>query len=373
MTIDRWNPLSLIAYESTPFPNIHIMKKYLLLLALSLIGFKYSAAQVTCIFCFEQNDSISYGVTNLLLNGSFENTNCIPNDYTSSFCPNSNYYSCSVPDWICTGGGISTYASIDDTNFTTSVDGANCAYFGNGSFAHSCSMVNNDTSCLTSANCILENIPAGYPNNDINYGGTTGVSLEQTVNGLVVGSTYVLEFWAGGEPQSHGWTKPGVFAIDVGFGNIFMRCKATGLGYIGTRYIVEFNATSSSHTIKFTNWGHICIPCTELIIDNVRLYRIAQLSKTVPHCVTGINSSGENISTTISPNPFSEMATIHFSRPLTSATLNIYNIYGQLVQAKTHLSGNEIILNREGLCSGIYIYEVTHGVGKVSTGMAVIY
>ena len=264
------------------------MKKNLLFLFIIFLFIRTGSlqAQIICIYCYEQNDSISQNVNNLILNGSFENTNCQPNVFSNSFCPNANYYGCDVVNWTCTGGGVDTYASIDDNTFTQTAEGAYAAYFGNGSFASACSAINNDTSCLTPTGCELLNIPPGYPTNDAGYGGNTGVSLEQTVSGLNIGSTYVLEFWAGGEPQSHGWMDAGVFAVDIGFGYTYLRNKPTCPGCIGTTYIIEFNATSTSHTIKFTNWGHICIPCTELILDNVRLYTLAELSPVVPSCST---------------------------------------------------------------------------------------
>ncbi len=265
------------------------MKNNLLLLsAIFFLIFPsyHSSAQILCIYCYEQNDSLSQNVNNLILNGSFENTNCAPNVFSNSFCPNSGYYGCDVVNWICTGGGSASYASIDDYTFTQTADGNNAAYFGNGSSASACSPTFNDTSCLTATGCELLNIPMGYPTNDVTYGGSIGVSLEQTVSGLTIGATYVLEFWAGGEPQSHGWMDAGVFAVDIGFGNTFLRNKPTCPGCIGTTYIIEFNATATSHTIKFTNWGHICIPCTELILDNVRLYTLPELSPAVPSCST---------------------------------------------------------------------------------------
>jgi len=314
------------------------MKKLLpaLILCFSLLIFSSSSAQIICIFCYEQNDSISQNVNNMILNGSFENTNCAPNIYSNSFCPVSGYYGCDIVDWTCTGGGTDTYASIDDNTFTQTAEGALAAYFGNGSFAAACSALNNDTSCLTATGCELLNIPVGYPTNDATYGGSNGVSLEQTVSGLTIGSTYVLEFWAGGEPQSHGWMDAGVFSVDVGFGKTYLRNKPTCPGCIGTTYIIEFNATSTSHTIKFTNWGHICIPCTELILDNVRLYTLAELSPIVPSCATtpsALFSAPHHICpgtctdfTNLSVNATSFTWTFAGANPSTSTDVNPTNI-----------------------------------------------
>jgi hypothetical protein len=174
--------------------------------------------------------------------------------------------------------------SIDDYTFTQTADGLYGAYFGNGVSAKVCSPNQFDTSCFTATGCEMLNIPAGFPTTDASLGGNLGVSLEQTVSGLTIGATYVLEFWAGGEPQSHGWQNPGVFAVDLGFGYTYLRNKATCPGCIGTTYIIIFNATAASHTIKFTNWGHSCSSCTELILDNVRLYTLAELDSSVQPC-----------------------------------------------------------------------------------------
>ena len=253
------------------------MKTLLLLAALSLAFCKNSTGQILCILCYDQNDSISSGVNNLLLNGSFEN-GCGINGF---FCPQSYYYSCNLTNWTCTGGS-DTYANIYDGSSTVVAEGTKAAYFGNA-FCQICSSIAEDLSCLNDVDCTVTGIPSGYPYNSVNYGGVNGISIKQTVTGLTIGSTYILEFWAGGE-NFGSFPNAGVFAVDVGFGDTLLHCKPTAPGAIGTTYIIEFKATSSTHTIKFTNWGHICSLCTELILDNVRLYTLAELSSTVPSC-----------------------------------------------------------------------------------------
>ncbi|HYV95563.1 MAG TPA: hypothetical protein VE978_27560, partial [Chitinophagales bacterium] len=264
-----------------------------LLTALSFTFCKYSTAQILCILCYDQNDSISTGVNNLLQNGGFENTPCPPSTGVigspTSICPNSNGYVCDFVNWTCTGGGSNTYACLynDSINKSIIVQGTNAVYFGNY-LCNPCSPIFDDTSCLTTLDCTVTGIPTGYPlNMNAGYGGATGVSLEQTVNGLIPGNTYVLEFWAGGEES---YPFKGLFALDIGFGDTLLRCRSTGPGDVGITYIIQFNATSPSHTIKFTNWGHICGSCTELVLDNVRLYTLAELSPSVPAC-SGSSSS----------------------------------------------------------------------------------
>jgi len=259
------------------------MKKILLFLfAISI--FNFSSAQVVCVLCFDQNDSISANVNNLIVNGGFENSTCGTIGY---FCPNSSFYSCDFIAWTCTGGGPNTYAHNSDNGFSMVNQGTYAAYLGNF-YANACSNITNDTSCVSDSACTVNPLPPGFPTNTPSYGNNTGVSLEQTVSGLTPGSTYVLEFWAGGEGNI--WPNRGLFGVDVGFGDTLLRCKQTNAfsADIGTRYLVEFMATSTSHTIKFTNWGHICADCTELILDDVKLYTLAELNPNVAPCL-GIN------------------------------------------------------------------------------------
>ena len=263
------------------------MKTTLLTLLLSAVLQFQSSAQILCIMCYDQNDSISSGVNNLLLNGSFENSNCASGYILDVFCPNSSYYSCDLNNWTCTGGGNSTYVCVFDNlpgTRSTLVDGQYAVYMGNY-FCAPCSPTTGDTSCFTMTDCELSGIPAGFPTHDPTYGGNVGVSIEQTVNGLSIGNTYVLEFWVGGENNGGIFVDPGMFAVDVGFGNTLLRCHETPYpAGIGKRYIIEFNATSTSHTIKFTSWGHVCSTCTEAVLDHVRLYTIAELSPSIPPC-----------------------------------------------------------------------------------------
>jgi hypothetical protein len=264
------------------------MKKHLLLKVCSMVLLSFAlspdaSGQIICIYCYNQNAEISTGVNNLIQNGGFEN-GC---NVGGRFCPNSSMYNCNITNWTCTGGGSSTYANVTNGY----VQGVKAVYFGNY-HCKPCSPIANDTSCLINTGCTADGPPAGYPLNTAPYGGPTGLSLRQTVSGLTPGNIYVLEFWAGGEA---GWPNKGLFAVDVGFGDTLLRNKATQyLTGVGTRFIVEFIAASSSHTIKFTNWGHICTSCTELVLDDVKLYTLAELSSVVPPCNAPMSASMSN-------------------------------------------------------------------------------
>ena len=223
--------------------------------------------QILCINCYDQNARVIDSGVDLVVNGSFEDTDCIPfPGQWDVFCPASGSYSCDIADWTCTGGGVSSYCLIFDNTITSLGDGAVGAYLGSA-FGQICPQ-GEDLSCLGEDGCTVTGVGTGFPTNSEAYGGPGGVSLEQTVPGLTVGAVYRLEFWTGGET----FPLPGVFGLDLGFGYTFLRCKPTSPDSIGIRYVVTFQATSTSHTIKFTNWGHVTGSSSEVIVDDVRMF-----------------------------------------------------------------------------------------------------
>lgn len=264
------------------------MKLKIALFFLALLMQSKMEAQVLCVFCFEQNAPISNNTTNLIQNGSFETTTCTPwPGFPQYYCPSSSDYACDIANWVCTGGGSATYACLLDQNSVLVPDGNNAVYLGN-SFCKPCSDAMDDVSCITLGDsCAIDGIPPGFPQHDPSYGGSTGVSISQSVSGLTIGDTYVLEFWSGGEDFDV-FLNDGVFGVDVGFGNLMFANHPTGpeATEVGIRYIVEFIAASTTHTIKFTNWGHICSNCTEAILDDVNLYPVSELSPSITNCFT---------------------------------------------------------------------------------------
>ncbi len=120
------------------------IKKCFFAIAMSFRLCGYVTGQVVCILCYDQNDSVSSGVNNLLLNGGFENTNCIPT--TGRFCPNSTDYNCDITNWTCTGGGSSTYAGRFDNTKSVIPEGTRAVYLGNY-YCSACGFVN-DTTCI---------------------------------------------------------------------------------------------------------------------------------------------------------------------------------------------------------------------------------
>ncbi len=336
------------------------MKGFVVGIIFLLLG-EGARAQVLCIKGYEQNDSISSGVNNLLFNGSFEN-GC-PNYGNSRFCPNATFHACDLVNWSCTGGGTSTYASVKDSTLSIIPDASSVAYFGNY-YSQICSPTPNDTTCLHDSAWVVTGVPSGYPINSADFGGITGVSLEQTVTGLIPSATYVLEFWAGGEAHSR-WTKRSIFAVNVGFGNTFLRCKPTppiiGIGY---RYIVEFKAISTSHIIKFTNWGHACDSCTELILDDVRLYTLAQLSPSVPSCSTVSidNLTAEDI-VSVFPNPSQNNWQLEVDDNLIGGLAEVFDANGRVV-FKSEIINHKSEIS-PGVSRGVYLLRISSSKSSV--------
>src|SRR5581483_8065645 len=107
-------------------------------------------------------------------------------------------------------------------------------------------------------------------------------------------------------------------------------------------YIVQFTATSTSHTIKFTNWGHISNSHTELILDHVRLFTNAEFS---------INNFNQKTSTLPFPNPFNNVVTF------TNATHSLSEIILYDISSRKYFQQefiDSISLNTSQLPGGLY-------------------
>ncbi len=72
--------------------------------------------------------------------------------------------------------------------------------------------------------------------------------------------------------------------------------------------------------------------------------------------VTGYDDAASKISLT--PNPFRTELTINTLVGLQDATINVYNMIGQMVKQANHLNGNKIVFNRENLNPGIYLIQL---------------
>lgn len=68
------------------------------------------------------------------------------------------------------------------------------------------------------------------------------------------------------------------------------------------------------------------------------------------------------------PNPFFSQTVIHIADDATGASLLLYDLSGRLVRAENRLSGNDIVIERGNLASGLYLYHIIRGEQTLATG-----
>ena len=72
------------------------------------------------------------------------------------------------------------------------------------------------------------------------------------------------------------------------------------------------------------------------------------------------------------PNPFSIQTILETEKLLINATLIIYNYFGSEVKQLSHLSGHQIILDRDDLPVGMYFIQLMEGEEIIGSGEIVI-
>lgn len=74
---------------------------------------------------------------------------------------------------------------------------------------------------------------------------------------------------------------------------------------------------------------------------------------------TGINSADDNDNSyALFPNPFTKHSALKLNQSLKSATLNIYNMNGELVLQYLNIAGHSANINRDQLVSGLYFIQL---------------
>ncbi len=349
-----------------------------LLFFILIFSSTYSHSQVFCTACYNQVKVLNPKADNMIVNGSFETNNCSVDNTLSSFVPLSSFYNCSISGWTVNGGGTDTRACTIDTSFNSVPDGNVIVYLGN-SICKACSSADDDISCIKFTGCEMPALPQGFPVNTPNYGGTKGVTLEQMMTGLVKGNAYSLEFWAGGECF---FSDPGLFAVDVGFGNILLECEQSCPSSYSTmngkRYMVSFVASAASQNLKFTSWGHVCSTCTAVCLDDVHLYPIMQSDTAIVKCFIPcsikIEKSPANI---FSPNndgindvffPFVNLNYQYENYDFKNYDLQIFDRWGIKVFETSDLDSkgwNGITLKNKKADEGIF-YWIVKGISNCS-------
>jgi hypothetical protein len=74
---------------------------------------------------------------------------------------------------------------------------------------------------------------------------------------------------------------------------------------------------------------------------------------------TGINEYVNNISLTISPNPFCSQTVLRTDNLLNNATLTVDNCFGQTVKQIKNINGQTVVFSRDNLASGLYFVRLT--------------
>lgn len=88
--------------------------------------------------------------------------------------------------------------------------------------------------------------------------------------------------------------------------------------------------------------------------------------------INGISGLEQNLTSTISPNPFSNATTIHVNKTLKNATLFIENSTGQLIKKINNLSSKTITVSRESIPNGIYFFRIIENNKLIITEKVVI-
>ena len=85
-----------------------------------------------------------------------------------------------------------------------------------------------------------------------------------------------------------------------------------------------------------------------------------------------VNEISNSNSIVIFPNPFSSQTILHSDKAFKNATLTLYNPFGQVVKQLNSLSGQEVILQRGNLPSGLYFIRLVEDNVVLATDKLVI-
>jgi hypothetical protein len=111
-------------------------------------------------------------------------------------------------------------------------------------------------------------------------------------------------------------------------------------------------------------------------IDDIRIYNRLLNASEIDAIYNGTTYVGvkeieENISMSISPNPFNTFTTISFDQFQENSVINIIDILGKVVKTQT-LSGNQVMIERADLNKGIYFVQIIDKKKNVTTRKIVI-
>jgi Right handed beta helix region/Secretion system C-terminal sorting domain len=88
--------------------------------------------------------------------------------------------------------------------------------------------------------------------------------------------------------------------------------------------------------------------------------------------VVGIFGTSSRQHAVVCPNPFSNSTIIRFSTAITDGRLKISDATGQTIKIISDISGDQIKIERDGLPSGIYFYELLSENTRIASGKLVV-
>jgi hypothetical protein len=263
------------------------------------------------------------------------------NAQTSSFYFQNNL----IEGNTVTGNGASLISNVNRANYKDIFFRFNTIKNNSCSLGQICSIGGNPTSTLQV-----------HFNNFINNMAKTDISL---LSPGAVGSG-----WRYLDMSYNNIVNPGCqyeFYNNVPYGGPNIRIDSNYWGNVSTQHM-------DSVVYDYFDYGNLSVVFySPLFNSSLDIDTTCHL--TIPTFIASIHK----IAASLFPNPFNTSATLTFSTPLHDATLRIYNMYGQMMQQREHVSGREITVQRENLCSGIYIYEVSEAGRKITAGKAVVY
>jgi hypothetical protein len=172
---------------------------------------------------------------------------------------------------------------------------------------------------------------------------------KQIVQGLIIGRTYHLNFYAINDQGLYSYGDPAFLEIYLDSTVIFTTPELVS-GGSWTSYSIQFTANSNSKTIGFKIKPGSTGTSGSVGIDSVTLFNPNSSNNLVNDHIINIY-----------PNPFHSTATIQSAVHLNQASIVMYHAVGQQVNQWDHISGQNISISRENLPQGLYFICIKEG------------
>ena len=144
----------------------------------------------------------------------------------------------------------------------------------------------------------------------------------------------------------------------------------TGTGGSGTTYVEVLNWTAPvAGTGAISMWAALNAVNDNGTNDVGDLWNINHI--TINESPAGIETIYDNKNVRVYPNPFSTYTTFSFGNEMTNASFSLYDMTGREIKQDS-FSGKQLILGKESLATGIYLYTISSGNKLVATGKIMI-